>query len=63
MAQVEKVLESAVTEHEPVHGEHLDIRSFGDINSFFWSHNSAFKPDLIKCNVAYGEQRSCTSHS
>lgn len=53
--QVDDILECAASEHEPVHGVHLDIGSFGDINSFFWSHNLPFHPEHIKCSVAYGE--------
>ena len=48
------LLKEAATEHVPVHGEHLEIGSYGDINSFFWSHNLPFSPDHIPCKVAFG---------
>jgi hypothetical protein len=54
LPQESSVLEKAAALHEPVHGIHLDIGSYGDINSFYWAHNLPPEDQLIKCNVAYG---------
>ena len=56
-AQTEDMLVAAARANSPQHGVHLDIGTFGDLNSLHWAHNPAPKPGHVECDVSYGARQ------